>query len=665
MPRKDEDDDDDDVDDEAESSISEANTDDPVVWWESWKGEARRAEHASDERAASIVPVDRYRGTAELWRVLESGTVRLVRASYLVAVAKESTVVPRRQELPDLAFMPVPALRAIHANASNMLTSPSFDGLVPIVAVSACWVRTEHADPTGEQLKAIAAVLEVECTKYRAPAPDGRPGFSDVGVFWDWLSLDQPEPKTGKRTSMEHARFESARQDMDLWYGHQGTVVLLLSRMPASAPKARKRRPYDKSGWCTYERAAAALSHFCRPRRDTQCATWHLVLDVDRSEGQAPSWALIDPDTFDAMLEKTTFERKADVKLVRSLYRKQASCLLAALDVLSLNASQPLDKVTAKLLGETLRWCPRLQELKLPRVAGLRDAAVEQLCTSIAATASRHGRLANRVQVMSLDGNALTNRAAAALAGAAEQGALRTLTTLSLGSNRIGAEGVAVLAAASRSWQQALGALTELNLFGNSMGDDGATALANEVAKGALRTVRSLYLGGNRIGTNGCLALSAACQAPGALPELRRLHLYRNTIGKAGAVALAKVLQQWGLCACTAIILDGNPGVSERARRFVVESLARREWARTGLRLWRQHSARAFRLRAARRSGLGSSSSIGARDGALIPRTTPRSQTSRSPERSLLSPRRGAARLPTIAIAISNWKVRSVATNSE
>ena len=61
MPRKDEDDDDDDVDDEAESSISEANTDDPVVWWESWKGEARRAEHASDERAANIVPVDRYR----------------------------------------------------------------------------------------------------------------------------------------------------------------------------------------------------------------------------------------------------------------------------------------------------------------------------------------------------------------------------------------------------------------------------------------------------------------------------------------------------------------------------------------------------------------------------------------------------------------------------
>ena len=370
MPRKDEDDDEDDVDDEAESSASEANTDDPVVWWESWKGEARHAEHASDERAASIVPVDRYRGTAELWRVLESGTVRLVRASYLVAVAKESAVVPRRQELPDLAFMPVPALRALHANASKMLTSPCFDGLVPIVAVSACWVRTEHADPTGEQLKAIAAVLEVECTKYRAPAPDGRPGFSDVGVFWDWLSLDQPEPKTGKRTPMEHARFESARQDMDLWYGHQGTVVLLLSRMPASAPKARRMRPYEKSGWCAFERAAAALSHFCRPRREPQCATWQLVLDVDRSEGQAPSWALVDPDAFDARLEKTRFERKADAKLVRSLYRRQASCLLAALDVLSLNATQPLDKVTAKLLGATLSWCPRLQEFNLTHVAG-------------------------------------------------------------------------------------------------------------------------------------------------------------------------------------------------------------------------------------------------------------------------------------------------------
>ena len=91
-----------------------------------------------------------------------------------------------------------------------------------------------------------------------------------------------------------------------------------------------------------------------------------------------------------------------------------------------------------------------LHELKLTHVAGLRDAIVEQLFTGIAATASRHGRLANRVQVISLDSNDLTDRAAAALAGAAEQGALRTLTTLSLGNNRIGAEGVAVLAAASR-----------------------------------------------------------------------------------------------------------------------------------------------------------------------------------------------------------------------
>ena len=91
---------------------------------------------------------------------------------------------------------------------------------------------------------------------------------------------------------------------------------------------------------------------------------------MDRSEGQAPSWALVDPDAFDARLEKTRFERKADAKLVRSLYRRQASCLLAALDVLSLNATQPLDKVTAKLLGATLSWCPRLQEFNLTHVAG-------------------------------------------------------------------------------------------------------------------------------------------------------------------------------------------------------------------------------------------------------------------------------------------------------
>ena len=108
----------------------------------------------------------------------------------------------------------------------------------------------------------------------------------DVGVFWDWVSLDQPHPRTGKRTMKEQARFEAAMLEVDLFFGHQGAVAMLLSSLPAGGDasldawrKRWKKRPYDASGWPTYERCAAGLKVFTRPNR-LQCASWELLVEV-------------------------------------------------------------------------------------------------------------------------------------------------------------------------------------------------------------------------------------------------------------------------------------------------------------------------------------------------------------------------------------------------
>ena len=64
------------------------------------------------------------------------------------------------------------------------------DGVLPIIAISFCWLTPPHPDPKGQQLAIIAATLEREQAKY-AKAAGSFKGFAEMGVFWDWLSLFQ------------------------------------------------------------------------------------------------------------------------------------------------------------------------------------------------------------------------------------------------------------------------------------------------------------------------------------------------------------------------------------------------------------------------------------------------------------------------------------------
>ena len=173
----------------------------------------------------------RYRQHASIWAALEGdgdkvlpGDVRLISLKWLMALAESGGVLPRRQDLPEEAFLSPAQLRRIEESArlgfdgvgffdavNRVLKEPgvssfvSFvlsifrrkrnpDALLPIISVSYCWLEAAHPDREGRQLQLLCRKLRSlyggrglhgACYEY---------GFSDMGVFLDWCSGYQKDP---------------------------------------------------------------------------------------------------------------------------------------------------------------------------------------------------------------------------------------------------------------------------------------------------------------------------------------------------------------------------------------------------------------------------------------------------------------------------------------
>lgn len=435
---------------------------------------------------------------------------------------------------------------------------------------------------------------------------------------------------------------------MDLWFGHHGIVALLLTSPPAPSDesssklksklssrrvnKKDRRKPtrtYDASGWTTYESTSAALKLFTRTPRHMQAATWNLVIEINAATNTASTTTAATTTTipaaaastviatptqrvwqfeltaseFSDRLKKKSWARAEDSSLCLRLYEAQMSSSLGGLSSLVLrfppDDAPRVGVKEARLLGRLIdrKLCGRLLDLRLNRVPGLGEA-FGAFCTPLAGSGRKAGPLSNHLMTLSLDGNGIGDKGAKALAAATGNGALRALCHLSLSSNGIGGEGLKALAAVT-NWDSPGGVtslqdLKKLNLYDNALGSTGCTTFAKELARGAFASVEALYLGRNAIGTEGCLALSSCLlldedgDGSGALPHLRELHLYSNGIDERGAIALGKALHGWGLHRVTEIVLDGNR-INDRAKRFVLDALKRRAWARVMLHQWLLH----------------------------------------------------------------------------
>ena len=137
------------------------------------EGEAN-ATVAEPEGEAEGEKVDeqRYTGAESIWAALKEKHVRLIKSSWIVEHNKTGNPLPRRQELPEEAFISVEELKRQYGDGN-------IDGVLPIIGISFCWDTAPNPDPRAKQLKTVAAMLEQERPKYAAV------GFTEMGVFWD------------------------------------------------------------------------------------------------------------------------------------------------------------------------------------------------------------------------------------------------------------------------------------------------------------------------------------------------------------------------------------------------------------------------------------------------------------------------------------------------
>ena len=97
--------------------------------------------------------------------------VRLLRLSWLLKQARRGAVLPRRQELPEEAFLSEAEVRALprgHVGQALetcrccMPDDQRADKPLRIIAISYGWLTPEHPDPDGEQLRRFAQQIERE-----------------------------------------------------------------------------------------------------------------------------------------------------------------------------------------------------------------------------------------------------------------------------------------------------------------------------------------------------------------------------------------------------------------------------------------------------------------------------------------------------------------------
>lgn len=167
----------------------------------------------------------------------------MIDAQYLIALGKAGGILPRWQEIPEEAKIDrrnVWRLRFWHDS-----------GDLPVLVWSYCWFNQFHPDPKGEQLQNVLPILEIMVERAKE--------FSEhctIGVVQDYGSMPQ-----WPRTREENDRFDGGlKKELNLWYSHPRTNVLMLDKPASIAPEHTNRRLYNERGWCfTEERLATAV----------------------------------------------------------------------------------------------------------------------------------------------------------------------------------------------------------------------------------------------------------------------------------------------------------------------------------------------------------------------------------------------------------------------
>ena len=186
--------------------------------------------------------------------------VRLLKASWLAAQGNNMVNdLPHRKILefqhPE-AFLDEEQTSAVLSEVRDAAQSGSaVMWYPPLLVVSYAWRTPTHPDPTGSLLFQLSIVLEWYLSERARLMEDGEVKTHECGVFIDFWSIYQQSTDP-----IELSVFKSALMSMDAWFGHAGTVTLLMTRLPADWGLVPPDRTYHSRGWCFFERQVSSLA---------------------------------------------------------------------------------------------------------------------------------------------------------------------------------------------------------------------------------------------------------------------------------------------------------------------------------------------------------------------------------------------------------------------
>jgi hypothetical protein len=168
-----------------------------------------------------------------------------------------------------------------------------------------------------------------------------------------WCSLHQRDPTTGDRTPEEQEAFTAALGDVELWFAHQLTTVVLLT---TSAPPTRP--DYYHSGWTSYESTVARI---LKKRRSD---LWDPVIDVGDAATTRHRQPPMHCEHFRELMAQVTFTVPADAAVVLRLYARTLRNTLGGASALHYEACD-WEAAEMALLARVLPECNHLRTLRL------------------------------------------------------------------------------------------------------------------------------------------------------------------------------------------------------------------------------------------------------------------------------------------------------------
>ena len=383
-------------------------------------------------------------------------------------------------------------------------------------------------------------------------------GFRDMGVFFDWASLFQKDPRlwTPAEFVAEEGRTEEQRRaaklyrdsrtqaqgqatkfaldhTMDLWYAHSKTTVVLLTELPNKLPESfDAKRTYESRGWTTFERCSAELGKTFT----LQQAGWTLVIDLGKQRAALRRLPTT-PERMGKLLQERSFTNGADRAQVLALYERIARVF--CMQVLT-TAPTPLSPQVLALYERTARAV--LGGVKQLSFFGMPLDPMDPWRSP-----ERLGQALNfcvNLKKLDLNFTGLTDEYLASVNGVLSSNALPQLEQLFLGFNRLGPRGIEALGSALVSGVAPR--LRVMFLAANDFGDAGLKSFAAFIAMGMTRELQLVELSGNDFGDAGAFALADALRLRLASGECKVGTIFNfifNHVGMRGRLALSAAVE--------------------------------------------------------------------------------------------------------------------------